>query len=173
MKVLKFGGTSVGSVNGILSVKKIVEAQNEQVIVVVSALSGITDQLYKIANLACEGEKTYLDEYEHMFSRHAEVIEGVISDDKKEEVLNLVKLQFNDLSNIFRGVFLIKDISTKIIDTIVSYGESISSIIVTYAIKDAVHFDSKTFIKTENQFDKHIVDFDKTNALIRNSFENA
>ena len=173
MKVLKFGGTSVGSVNGILSVKKIVEAQNEQVIVVVSALSGITDQLYKIANLACEGEKTYLDEYEHMFSRHAEVIEGVISDDKKEEVLNLVKLQFNDLSNIFRGVFLIKDISTKIIDTIVSYGESISSIIVTYAIKGAVHFDSKTFIKTENQFDKHIVDFEKTNKLISELFANA
>ena len=173
MKVLKFGGTSVGSVNGVLSVKKIVEAQDEPVIVVVSALSGVTDQLYSITRLACDGDKSYLAEYELMLARHLEVIEGVIPAAKKEEILNEVKLQFNDLSNIFRGVSLIKDISTKIIDTIVSYGESISSIIVSAAINNAVHFDSKTFIKTENQFDKHIVDFEKTNALIRETFTNA
>jgi len=173
MKVLKFGGTSVGSVNGILSVKKIVEEQDEPVIVVVSALSGVTDQLYKIANLACDGDNSYLNEYETMHLRHLEVIDSVISAEKKEEVSALIQTQFLDLSNIFRGVFLIKDISTKIIDTIVSYGESISSIIVTYAINNAVHFDSKLFIKTENQFDKHIVDYEKTNALIRLYFESA
>jgi len=172
MKVLKFGGTSVGSVNGILNVKKIVEAQSEPVIVVVSALSGITDQLYKIANLACDGNKTYLTEYDQMLSRHVEVINGVIDTNRKEEILSLIQSQFVDLSNIFRGIYLIKDISTKIIDTIVSYGESISSIIVTHAIEGAVHFDSKTFIKTENQFDKHIVDFEKTNSLIRETFIN-
>ena len=172
MKVLKFGGTSVGSVNGILNVKKIVEAQSEPVIVVVSALSGITDQLYKIAKLACDGDKTYLTEYDQMLSRHVEVINGVIDTNRKEEILSLIQSQFIDLSNIFRGIYLIKDISTKIIDTIVSYGESISSIIVTHAIEGAVHFDSKTFIKTENQFDKHIVDFEKTNSLIRETFIN-
>ena len=173
MKVLKFGGTSVGSVNGILSVKKIVEAQEEPVIVVVSALSGITDQLYNITRLACDGDKSYLAEYEIMLARHLEVIDGVISDSKKEDILHQVQFQFNDLSNIFRGVSLIKDISTKIIDTIVSYGESISSIIVSAAIQDAIHYDSKTFIKTENQFEKHIVDFEKTNKLIRETFDNA
>ena len=172
MKVLKFGGTSVGSVNGILNVKKIVEAQSEPVIVVVSALSGITDQLYKIAKLACDGDKTYLTEYDQMLSRHVEVINGVIDTNRKEEILSLIQSQFVDLSNIFRGIYLIKDISTKIIDTIVSYGESISSIIVTHAIEGAVHFDSKTFLKTENQFDKHIVDFEKTNSLIRETFIN-
>ena len=170
MKVLKFGGTSVGSVNGILSVKKIVEAEVEPVIVVVSALSGITDELYKVANLACEGNKTYVAQFDMMVTRHLEVIDGVIANDKKTEVINLVQTQFTDLSNIFRGVFLIKDISTKIIDTIVSYGEAISSIIVANAITDAAHFDSRTFIKTENQFDKHIVDFEKTNRLITETF---
>ncbi len=170
MKVLKFGGTSVGSVKGILSVKSIVEAQKEPVIVVVSALSGITDLLYKVSNLAAQGDETYLTEYELMLNRHKEVIDGVIAPDKKAEVLNLVLTQFTDLSNIFRGIFLIKDISTKIIDTIVSYGEGISSIIVTQAIQNAVHFDSKQFVKTENQFEKHIVDFEKTNALIREKF---
>lgn len=173
MKVLKFGGTSVGSVNGILSVKKIVEAQTDSVIVVVSALSGITDQLYSIAKLACDGDKSFLDESEKMLSRHVEVIDGVIPEDKKEDVLNQVQAQFQDLSNLFRGIYLIKDLSTKIIDTIVSYGESISSIIVTYSINNAVHFDSKSFIKTENQFDKHIVDFEKTNLLIREQFADA
>jgi len=170
MKVLKFGGTSVGSVNGVLNVKKIVEQQNEPVIVVVSALSGITDELYKIANLACEGNNTYLSLYETMVSLHMEMIEKVISADKKEEVTTLVQTQFTDLSNIFRGVYLIKDISTKITDTIVSYGEAISSIIVAYAIKGATHFDSREFIKTENQYSKHIVDFVKTNAIIRERF---
>jgi aspartokinase/homoserine dehydrogenase 1 len=105
-----------------------------------------------------------------MVTRHMEVIDGVTANDKKTEVSNLVQTQFTDLSNIFRGVFLIKDISTKIIDTIVSYGEAISSIIVANAITDAVHFDSRTFIKTENQFDKHIVDFEKTNHLITETF---
>lgn len=170
MKVLKFGGTSVGSVNGILSVKKIVEAENEPVIVVVSALSGITDQLYKVAKLASEGDESYLAEYEEIVARHVEVIEGVIDINKREAVLQQVQAQFTDLSNIFRGIFLIKDISIKITDTIVSYGETISSIIVSNAITNAVHFDSRTFIKTENQFDKHIVDFEKTNALIREKF---
>ncbi|MFZ4726433.1 MAG: bifunctional aspartate kinase/homoserine dehydrogenase I [Paludibacter sp.] len=171
MKVLKFGGTSVGSVNGILSVKKIVEAQNEPVIVVVSALSGITDELYKVANLACEGNMTYLTQYDLMVTRHKEVIDGVVSNDQKEEVLSLIQAQFTDLSNIFRGVYLIKDISTKIIDTIVSYGEAISSIIVSKAINGAVHFDARTFIKTENQFNKHIVDFENTNKIIRETFK--
>ena len=166
MKVLKFGGTSVGSVKGILSVKKIVEAENEPVIVVVSALSGITDLLYKIAKMASEGDAAYLTEYENMVTRHLEVIDGVIDETKKSTVVAHINSQFTDLSNIFRGIYLIKDISIKITDTIVSYGESISSVIVANAINDAVHFDSRTFIKTENQFDKHIVDFEKTNAVI-------
>lgn len=172
MKVLKFGGTSVGSVKGILSVKKIVEAENEPVIVVVSALSGITDLLYKIAKMASEGDAAYLTEYENMVTRHLEVIDGVIDETKKSTVVAHINSQFTDLSNIFRGIYLIKDISIKITDTIVSYGESISSVIVANAINDAVHFDSRTFIKTENQFDKHIVDFEKTNALIREKFSN-
>ena len=170
MKIMKFGGTSVGSVQGILSVKKIVEAQEESVIVVVSALSGITDQLYKVASLASNGDESYLNEYQSMLQRHIEVINAVVPEDKTNSVLELIKIQFNDLSNILRGLFLIKDTSPKIIDTIVSYGESVSSIIVANAIEDAVHFESKDFIKTIHQFDKHVVDFPTTNALIKEHF---
>ena len=170
MKVLKFGGTSVGSVQGLLSVKKIVEAQEESVIVVVSALSGITDQLYKVATFASNGDENYLNEYQSMLQRHIEVINAVVPENKINSVLELVKIQFNDLSNILRGLFLIKDTSPKIIDTIVSYGESVSSIIVANTIEDAVHFESKNFIKTIHQFDKHVVDFPTTNALIKERF---
>jgi bifunctional aspartokinase / homoserine dehydrogenase 1 len=173
MKVLKFGGTSVGSVNGILSVKKIVEAEQEPVIVVVSAFSGITDQLYKVSKLASEGDDAYLTEYQSMLSRHLEMIEAVVLPEKISEVNELVKIQFGDLSNILRGIYLIKDSSAKIIDTIVSYGEGISSIIVANAINGAAHADAKSFIKTINQFDKHIVDFEKTNALIKDKFKSA
>jgi len=173
MKVLKFGGTSVGSVNGILSVKKIVEAEQEPVIVVVSAFSGITDQLYKVSKLASEGDDAYLTEDQSMLSRHLEMIEAVVLPEKISEVNELVKIQFGDLSNILRGIYLIKDSSAKIIDTIVSYGEGISSIIVANAINGAAHVDAKSFIKTVNQFDKHIVDFEKTNALIKDKFKSA
>lgn len=172
MKVMKFGGTSVGSVNGILSVKSIVEAEKEPVIVVVSALSGITDQLYKVAKLASEGNEEYISEYQKMLLRHTEVIDSVVEEENRTQVLVRVKTLFNDLSNILRGVFLIKDLSTKIIDSIVSYGESVSSIIVANTIHGAAHFESKSFIKTISQYDKHVVDFEKTNALIREKFEN-
>ena len=170
MKVMKFGGTSIGSVNGILSIKKIVEAEKEQVIVVVSALSGITDQLYKVSELASKGNEEYLTEYESMYQRHKDTIVAVVPEDKLKTVFEEIELQFKDLSNILRGIFLIKDSSAKIIDTIVSYGESLSSIIAANVISDAVHVDSRSFIKTINQFDKHIVDFPKTNALICEKF---
>ena len=171
MKVLKFGGTSVGSVNGILSVKKIVEGQDEPVIVVVSALSGITDQLYKVAKLASGGDDGYMNEYQSMLARHMEVIEAVVLPEKTAETIENVKILFGDLSNILRGIYLIKDTSDKIIDTIVSYGESISSVVIANAIHGAIHIDSKKVIKTINQFDKHIVDFEKTNTLIKETYK--
>lgn len=171
MKVLKFGGTSVGSVNGIQSVRKIVESANEPVVVVVSALSGITDQLYKVARLASQGDESYLEEFRLMHQRHLDVIERVVdSEDLKEETIIKTEVLFTDLSNILRGVFLIKDLSEKIVDNIVSYGEAISSVIIAKAIPGAVHKDSKKFIKTINQFGKHIVDFGITDLLVREQF---
>lgn len=170
MKVLKFGGTSVGSVQAILNVKKIVEGQKEPVIVVVSAFSGVTDQLYTLSKLASNGDESYLIEYEQMHARHLTVIDQVIADNKKAEVVSLVEAEFNDLMNIFKGIFLIKDMSTRILDTIVSYGETISSIIIANTIGRAAHYDSKSYIKTNHQFGKHVVDFPLTEELIKKEF---
>ena len=171
MKVLKFGGTSVGSVNSILSVKKIVEAIEEPVIVVVSALGGITDKLLATSNMAAKGDMAYETEIAAITERHITVIDGVIPDvARRDEVRAKVMSLIDELANIFKGVCLINDISDKTSDTIVSYGERLSSIIVSNVIKDAKLFDSRQFIKTELQFNKHIVDFEQTNKLIKEAF---
>ena len=124
MKVLKFGGTSVGSVDSILSVKKIVEAIEEPVIVVVSALGGITDKLLKTASMATNGDVAYEREFSEIVARHLDVIQGVIPDKTKRiEVQKQVMALLDELGNIYKGVYLINDLSAKTSDTIVSYGE--------------------------------------------------
>ena len=172
MKVLKFGGTSVGSVDSILSVKKIVEAIEEPVIVVVSALGGITDKLLKTASMATNGDVAYEREFSEIVARHLDVIQGVIPDKTKRiEVQKQVMALLDELGNIYKGVYLINDLSAKTSDTIVSYGERISSLIVSNVINEAKLFDSRKFIKTVKQFNKHIVDFELTNRLIEETFD--
>ena len=160
MKVLKFGGTSVGSVEGILSVKKIV-----------SALGGITDKLLKTASMAANGEVGYEKEYSEIVTRHLDIIQGVIPDKvQRNEVEKQVMELLDELENIYRGVYLINDLSIKTSDTIVSYGERISSLIISNVIAEAKLFDARKFIKTVQQFNKHLVDFEKTNKLIEETF---
>ncbi|MDR0349371.1 MAG: bifunctional aspartate kinase/homoserine dehydrogenase I [Tannerella sp.] len=170
MKVLKFGGTSVGSVNSILNVKKIVEATDEPVVVVVSAFGGITDKLLNTSLTASEGNDDYQKEFTEIVNLHQTIIEGVISSAEQAEVTQRVMNIFDELGNILRGVYLIKDLSRKTSDTIVSYGERLSSCIISNVINDAVLYDSRQFIKTVEQFDKHIVDFESTNQLILQTF---
>jgi len=170
MKVLKFGGTSVGSADSILNVKKIVEAVKEPVIVVVSALGGITDQLILTSKLASKGDKAYKKEFDEMVSRHRNVVESVVPKTKRAAVVKKIMETFEELENIYRGVFLIKDLSAKTSDTIVSYGERLSSLIVANVITGAKLYDAREFIKTHRQFSKHVVDFEQTNKLIRKTF---
>ena len=168
MKVLKFGGTSVGSVEGLLHVREIVLSQSEDCIVVVSAFSGVTDQLYAMAHMAAtKSSEVYEAELNALCDRHYEMAECLVPDSKLAVLKRELKEQFTDLSNILRGVFLIKDASEKIIDTIVSYGEHCSSLIVAAAIEGAVHYDARDFMRTQWHYGKHIVDFEQTNTLIK------
>ena len=171
MKVLKFGGTSVGSVDSIVSVKKIVEAVDEPVIVVVSALGGITDALIHTSLLASKGDNSYKKEFSKIVMRHTSIIEGVIPKAKKASVLKKIMEILDELENIYRGIFLIKDLSEKTSNAVVSYGERLSSQIIKDVIKNAKLYDSRQFIKTHKQFNKNVVDFNKTNKLIRESFK--
>ena len=147
------------------------EAIEEPVIVVVSALGGITDKLLNTASMATNGDVGYEREFSEIITRHLDVIEGVIPDkDRRIEVQKQVMALLDELGNIYKGVYLINDLSAKTSDTIVSYGERISSLIVSNVINEAKLFDSRKFIKTVKQFNKHIVDFELTNKLIKETF---
>ena len=173
MKVLKFGGTSVGSVKSILSLKKIVEkeARQQPVIVVVSALSDITDKLLYTAQLALNGDQVWKTEFDAIVDRHHKMIDTIISDpSSRENLFNLVDSLLEQLKSIYFGVFLIHDLSEKTQDAIVSYGERLSSNIVAALIKGAKWFDSRNFIKTERVNDKHTLDSELTYKLVKKAF---
>ena len=171
MKVLKFGGTSVGSVESILSVKKIVEAEKEPVVVVVSALGGITDKLIKTSKLALAGDLSYQSEFDEIAGRHHQMIEAVIpSGEKKERLLETIDALRDELKSIYQGVYLIRDLSPKTSAAIVSYGERLSSNIVAVLIDGAKWFDSRTFIKTEIKSGRQLLASDLTHELVKQAF---
>ena len=171
MKVLKFGGTSVGSVESILSVKKIVEAEKEPVVVVVSALGGITDKLIKTSKLALAGDLSYQSEFDEIAGRHHQMIEAVIpSGEKKERLLEIIDALLDELKSIYQGVYLIRDLSPKTSAAIVSYGERLSSNIVAVLIDGAKWFDSRTFIKTEIKSGRQLLASDLTHELVKQAF---
>ena len=173
MKVLKFGGTSVGSVESILSLKQIVtkEAKSQPVVVVVSALGGITDKLIATSKLALAGDERYRESFDEIVDRHHKMIDTIITDTKsREQLFNTVDALLEQLRSIYFGVFLIHDLSEKTQDAIVSYGERLSSNIVATLIKGAKWFDSRDFIKTELKMGKHTLDAELTNKLVRQTF---
>lgn len=175
MKVLKFGGTSVGSVKSILSLKKIVEneAKHQPVVVVVSALGGITDKLIATSKLALKHDDGWKTEFDDMVDRHHKMIDTIITDTKKRENLfNTVDALFEQLRSIYFGVYLIHDLSEKTQDAIVSYGERLSSNIVATLIGGAKWYDARNFIKTERKNGKHVLDNELTNKLVLDTFDN-
>lgn len=172
MKVMKFGGTSVGSVDSILSVKRIVEAQQEPVIVVVSALGGITDQLIRTGKMAVEGDPLYQKSFWEIAQRHEDMINAVIEDGKvRRALLAIVHDLLEELRSIYQGVYLIHDLSPKTQAAIVSYGERISSRIVAALVKDAEWYDSRSFIKTEVKGGKNCLATELTNRLVKDNWQ--
>ena len=172
MKVLKFGGTSVGSVESILSVKQIVEKQEEPVIVVVSALGGVTDKLIKTGKMAVEGDSAHQKSYEEIKARHEEMIDAIIPAGEKRNKLTVVVGELlEELRSIYQGVYLIRDLSPKTQAAIVSYGERISSLIVAALVDGAKWFDSREFIKTEFKAGKNRLVIKQTNKLVRETFQ--
>ncbi len=171
---MKFGGTSVGSVKSILSLKKIVEteARTQPVVVVVSALDGITDKLIATSQMAKQGDEHYREEFDAMVTRHHQMIEAIIQDDKKRiDLFNNVDQLFDQLKSIFYGVYLIHDLSEKTADTIVSYGERLSSHIVAAMVKNGVRMNSRDFIRTWDKEGKHVIDADLTTELVKEAFK--
>lgn len=173
MKVLKFGGTSVGSVESILCLKRIVESEKQQVVVVVSALSGITDKLIETAKLAVNGNERYLEEYEMIVERHKTMVDSIIPKDKAVILNKTIDGLLAELRSIYNGVYLIRDLSEKTQAAIVSYGERLSSNIVATLIEGAKWFDAREFIKTERKHGKQMLDSELTTQLVCNTFSHS
>ena len=171
MKVLKFGGTSVGSIESILSLKRIVEAEEKPVIVVVSALGGITDKLIATSRLALQGDEQWKQEFEAMRLRHLNMIDTLFKEqDKNQRLTDTINSLFEELKSIYYGVFLIHDLSPKTEAAIVSYGERLSSHIVASLIRGGIRMNSRDFIRTVKKQGKHVLDAELTNQLVKEAF---
>ncbi len=174
MKVMKFGGTSVGSASNIANVKKIISAVEEPIVVVVSAFKGITDKLLLTSNLAANGDYSYEREFREIVEQHVTVVSklDILGEQRSKLEIEVNKL-LEELSNIFKGVFLINDLSPKTSDKIVSYGERLSTLIISYSFSDYQLLDVTQLIKTDSLFGKHTPDIDLSNKLIRSALDNS
>ncbi len=167
---MKFGGSSVGTPDSIKKVKRIVEQAGDDVIVVVSALGGVTDKLLSISKIAAQGDASYKAALSDICLKHTLMVEQVIPQSSAREQLQIkVQAMLGELQNIFQGIYLIKDLSPKTSDTIVSYGERLSSTICA-DLCGAQWFDSREFIKTEKKQGKNFLDTELTNKLIQDTF---
>jgi len=170
MKVLKFGGTSVGSAENIQKVKEILMGQNDNIIVVVSALGGITDMILSAAKMAAIGTGYFQAELTEINTRHFETIEKLFDGEKQSEVKAKVLVLLEELERIVHGVSLIGELTPKTLDKIGGFGERLSSLIISEFIPSAKWFDSSKLIRTNSDFGKAIVNFKVTNQLIQKAF---
>lgn len=158
MKVLKFGGTSVGTAESLGNVRKIVESLSEPAVVVVSALGGLTDKLIATANKAASADDTYKEDIEGIRLRHEKIMKDVVCDEKLEKCRGKVVPLLDELTRIYDGIRLIGDLPVKTLNAIVSFGERMSSHIVNYMIPSSRYADSLSIVKTEKWFGKDIAD---------------
>jgi bifunctional aspartokinase / homoserine dehydrogenase 1 len=166
MKVLKFGGTSVGSPERIRGVKKIIESQDSPCVVVVSAFQGITDELKQISELASSRNEEYKILLEKVIQKHTEYTRVLIGKEKRSAVMDAVCKIFADLQQTLNGIYLLRELSKHSLDLVMSTGEILSSLIISNLIDNSILIDSRTFIKTDSNFGYANVDFKLTDDLI-------
>lgn len=172
MKVLKFGGTSVGTVESLRNVKQIVESIDGPVVVVVSALGGLTDRLISTARMAEKADQSYISELLAMKSRHYDIVNTLVPENEREDLKSSLNELFGRLENVYKGISLLEELSPRSLDKVVSFGEMLSSRIIARIIDNATLFDSTEFIKTVNRFGRHLLDSDRSNRLISHTFGN-
>lgn len=177
MLVLKFGGTSVGSAESLTLVREIVtkKSKSTPLTVVVSALGGITNNLVNCANLAASGNEAYEEVLQEIEKRHISLCNVLIPVSQRSQTLTQIKFLLNDLEDICRGVFLIRELSPRSSDHILSFGERLSSAIIKDYFKsgglDVNLLDPRKIIKTDGQFGNAVVDLELTYSNIQKEFE--
>lgn len=176
MKVLKFGGTSVGSAKNINNVIDILIANsaNDSIICTVSAIGGITDKLLLAGNLSKNKDTSYLDMFNTIKDIHISIIEALIPT-KNTHVIEEVNIKLSDLKSLLDGIFLINELSPKTSDKLVSFGELLSSYIIAETMKSrglsTELKNSQELIVTNSNFTKAEVDYTVTNKNIQDYFK--
>ncbi len=171
MKVIKFGGTSVGSPESLHSVKSIIESQTEKVIVVVSALGGVTDSLVRASRLAEEGDPEFRNILDGLRERHFTMCDRMVEDSEERDLLKeRLNALLDRLGNICEGVFMLRVLPRKAEDEILSFGERLSSLIVTRVVSSAKLYDPLQFILTERNGRTDRADIGSSYPLIREAF---
>lgn len=171
MKVLKFGGTSVQSPENIWKVKAIVEADAKNRVVVVSAFSGVTDVLIQMARLAYEGSTEYKQLFAEIEQRHIYATKELVQPINQGHVLSEVKVQLNELEDYLQSIQRIKELTPKLSDYILSFGERLSSYIISQVIDGASWVDARTLIVTDQRFGNARVNFEETNRRCEQFFK--
>ena len=174
MKILKFGGTSISSVESLESVKEIILANHQKVAVVVSAFSGITNKLAEIAEAAADSNKKYLNMFKEVEKRHFDMVKALIKVQNQSQVFAALKKLTNELEDLLNGVFLIKELSPKTMDLVFSFGERLSTNIISQFLNqhgvNSKAVDARCLIKTDNRFGLARVNFALTNSNIKQHF---
>jgi len=164
MKILKFGGTSVGSVENVRRIGEIVLNQQDKIIVVVSALGGVTDQLLSVAQKAASGVKIN-GELVNIRTRHEEMTQVLFSSENAHLTLQSMQPLFEELEKIIQGVTLIGELTPKTLDKILGFGERLSSVLISRYLNVPL-IDSVAVIRTDRNFGKANVDFEVTYQLV-------
>ncbi len=176
-RVLKFGGTSVGSVEAIQIIAEILkerQAQGQSVAIVVSALSGVTNQLIAISHAAARGDAQYSEQLTQLEERHIEIVRQLLAATHQSTLLGSLKMLFNDLEDVLQGVSLLWELSKRSLDFIMAFGERFSALIVADYLKaqniTAEYLDAREFIFCDESFGAARVDFELSNTKIRQRF---
>jgi aspartokinase/homoserine dehydrogenase 1 len=172
MQVLKFGGSSVANAENIRKVINIVNGgYSGPVVLIVSALGGITDTLIRCAQLASEGDPSFKNLLSNVEERHLTAVQQLIPVTKQSSVLSNVKKQCNDIEDICNGIFLLRELSPRTRDRVIGYGELLSSQIVAAAFicgsSESEWLDARNLIVTDNNYGNARVHFTETDARIR------
>lgn len=176
MKVLKFGGSSVGNAENIGKVVEIVKKASKKnpCVVVLSAMQGTTDSLIEIGRSAENGDENFRAQIENLAEKHFEAAKKMILPEFQNEIFDFIESQISELEKICEGVFLLRELTARTLDRIMSFGEILSTKIVSAKFDseriENVWKDSRELIKTDSNFNFAAVDFAKTNKLIKEFF---
>ncbi|MBL0300497.1 MAG: bifunctional aspartate kinase/homoserine dehydrogenase I [Cytophagaceae bacterium] len=174
MKVLKFGGTSVGSIESIQKVIEIINhnlKNNESIAVVYSAMGGVTNKLIESGQMAAKNDTQYLEILKNIEERHIQAIRALVDVKSQSSIIARIKGLFNELEDLLKGITYLREISNRTLDLLVSFGERLSTQIIAYTLQsqgiDSEYIDAREIIKTNSNYGYAEVDFPKTDALIK------